>query len=265
MNWYHHPDTVDRLAAAYVQGSMGAATRRRFEQIMFQRTDVALAVEAWSQRMQPLLMALPEPQPSAALWAAIEQRTTAHSQALPANVASNHARPSDEGAWWRRWLAPLPVGALAFGLVAGTTLTLLVQQQQVQPAAVVAQASPPPSALQLPASYVGVLATAKGQPGLIISSLRQGKRVDLKVITPVPLAEGTVLYLWRIDKAGQFSPLGALPTAVDKLAHIDLPEPAEKVFFPAVELAVSAERVGSAPAQPSGALVYRGLCGKLWK
>jgi len=44
-----------------------------------------------------------------------------------------------------------------------------------------------------------------------------------------------------------------------------LAEPAEKVFFTAVELAVSLEPIGAKPTTPTGAFVYRGLCGKLWK
>ena len=46
---------------------------------------------------------------------------------------------------------------------------------------------------------------------------------------------------------------------------MSIADTAEKVFFPAVELAVSVEPAGSAPTAPALPYVYRGLCGKLWK
>jgi anti-sigma-K factor RskA len=110
---------------------------------------------------------------------------------------------------------------------------------------------------------VGVLATAQGQPGLIVSSLRKGRTVDIKQVAPVDVPSGQTLYLWRIDKAGAVAAVGPLPTG--KFTHLALDEPAEKVFFPAVELAVSLEPSGARPAAPSLPYVYRGLCGKLWR
>jgi hypothetical protein len=37
------------------------------------------------------------------------------------------------------------------------------------------------------------------------------------------------------------------------------------LFGTATELALSIESANSTPLQPSGAFVYRGLCGKLWR
>jgi anti-sigma-K factor RskA len=244
MNWYRHPDTIDRLAAEYVMGLMQPAVKRRFETVMRQRHDVTLAVQDWSERTLPWAMALPEASPSPATWAAIERHITPH----PAAPASSPRH------WWQRWLAPIPAGALAMGLVVGMAVPLVWNgYQQAQ------------SEMQLPQSYVGVLATPQGKPGLIVSSLRLGHTVDIKQISEVAVPTGHSLYLWRIDKAGTITPLGPIPAPQHKLAHVTLPEAAEKAFFPAVELAVSIEPSGSRPATPSQAFVYRGLCGKLWK
>jgi hypothetical protein len=46
---------------------------------------------------------------------------------------------------------------------------------------------------------------------------------------------------------------------------LPLPQTSEKPFASAVELALSVEPAASAPMLPSGPLVYRGLCGKLWR
>ncbi|MEZ5705342.1 MAG: hypothetical protein R3E56_08540 [Burkholderiaceae bacterium] len=67
---------------------------------------------------------------------------------------------------------------------------------------------------QLPESYVGVLATPDGQPGLIVSSLREGTTVDLKQVAPADVPEGKTLYLWLIDKDGQVRGIAPIPNAL---------------------------------------------------
>ena len=110
--------------------------------------------------------------------------------------------------------------------------------------------------------YIGVLANAQGQQGMLVSSLRRGKTVDLKQLSPVSLPPGRTLFLWAIDAAGRASAIAPLPNQA--FASLPLAQPAEALFSGAVELAVSAEPLGSTPAAPSLPYVYRGLCGKLW-
>lgn len=239
MNWYHHASAVEQLAAAYVLGTLRGRARQRFEAVMWRQPQLVAAVEGWTQRLGPLHQALPVQAPSAALWGRIAQAT--------GNAPVVAKSPS----WWQRLLAPVPAGALAMGLVVGAMVPALWQAEMARQAD-----------MELPASYVGVLGTAHGQPGLVISSLRHGKVVDIKQVTPVPVPAGQVLYLWRIDKTGASTGLGPLPTG--KWAHMALSEPAEKTFFTAVELAVSLEAAGTQPSAPSQPFVYRGLCGKLW-
>ena len=238
MNWYRNPSAIDQLAAAYVAGTLRGRARRRFEAVMQTQPALVEAVNAWTRRLAPLHEALPEVMPSAALWSRIEKTTTQRAAPTPS--------------WWRRLLAPLPAGALAVGLLVGGVVPLVWQAQ------VSARRG-----MELPDSYVGVLATAQGQPGLIVSSLRQGRRVDIKQLTPVEVPAGKTLFLWRIDKAGAVAPVGPLPQG--RFTHIELDAPAEKVFFPAVELAVSVEAAGARPEAPTTPFVYRGLCGKLWR
>lgn len=240
MNWYSNPSAIDQLAAAYVAGTLQGRARRRFESAMQSRPALVAAVNDWTQRLAPLHRALPEQVPSAALWSRISDATVRP----PAPAAT----PS----WWRRLLAPAPAGALVMGLLVGAMLPVLWQAHGDYQ-----------RGMELPDSYVGVLATAQGQPGLIVSSLRQGRRVDIKQVTPVDVPAGQTLYLWRIDKAGAVAAVGPLPNG--RFTHIELDQPAEQAFFPAVELAVSLEPAGSRPEAPTMPYVYRGLCGKLWR
>jgi anti-sigma-K factor RskA len=241
MNWTQNPSAIDQLAAAYVAGTLRGPARRRFESAMQGRPALVAAVNDWSQRLAPLHRALPAQAPSAALWTRIAQATT--SSKAPAVAALS---------WWQRLLAPIPAGALALGLLMGMLVPVLWQAH-----------ADSQRGMALPDSYVGVLGTAQGQPGLIISSLRKGKVVDIKRVTPVELPPGQTLYLWRIDKAGVITAVAPLPDG--PFTHLTLSEPAEQVFFPAVELAVSLEPVGTQPAAPTTPFVYRGLCGKLWR
>lgn len=240
MNWYHSASAVDQLASAYVLGTLQGRARKRFEAVMRRQPHVLDAVQGWTQRLGPLYAALPVQTPSAAVWDRIAQATGT------APVLAKGQR------WWQRLLAPVPAGALAMGLVVGAVVPALWQAEMARQAGT-----------ELPASYVGVLGTAQGQPGLVISSLRHGKVVDIKQVTPVPVPPDQVLYLWRIDKAGATTGLGPLPNW--RWTHMALREPAEKTFFSAVELAVSLEPAGTQPTTPSQPFVYRGLCGKLWQ
>ncbi len=240
MNWYRNSILVNRLAASYVLGTLQGKARARFETLLRHNPAAAQAVAAWSQRLSPLLITLTPMAPRSAVWDAIEQR----SGIAPTGNAHR--------SWWRRWLMPLPMGALVVGLmVGGITPTLWRAQFQGADHA------------QLPQSYVGVLGTAQGKPGLIVSSLRHSKSVDIKLITPVAVPANQRLYLWRIDKDQQVSGIGFVPGG--KFVNMPISDTAEKVFFPAVELAVSAEPAGTTPAVPSTSFLYRGLCGKLWK
>ncbi|HEY9094955.1 MAG TPA: anti-sigma factor, partial [Hydrogenophaga sp.] len=151
--------------------------------------------------------------------------------------------------WWKRWLAPVPAMTLVTGVLLGSLIAPLMEASRSDLA-------------QLPESYVGVLATPTGQPGLIVSSLRQGTTVDLKQLAPTEVPQGKTLYLWLIDQAGNARGIAPIPSGPFVSAQLN--HPAETVFQPAVELAVSMEAIGNKPTQPSSAFVYRGLCGKLW-
>lgn len=252
----HRPsaDLLDRLAADYALGTMRGGARRRFERAMHDDPRVARAVLQWQQRLLPLDATVAPLPAGDALWARIERQAFG-AAATPARAeAGAAARPSALPAlqrWWQRLLAPVPAGALALGLLLGSVGPGLWQQLHGGA-----------EQTQLPESYVGVLATADGRQGLIVSSLRRGLQVDVKRITAVEVPPGQTLFLWSLDTHGQPQAIGALPPG--PFVTLSLPQPAEALFQRAHELAVSIEPAGGAPARPGGDYVYRGLCGKLW-
>lgn len=247
MNWHRHPELLDRLAADYVVGTMRGGARRRFEATMQLHAEVARAAARWEQRLEPLGHALPALQPPQALWDRIEARSFGRATA----PAAAPARAAGRG-WLQRWLGPVPAAALSMGLVVGLALPVAWRGLDADP-----------MQAQLPESYVGVLATAGGKPGLIVSSLRRGRIVDLKVIEAAAAPAGHRFVLWTLDAAGQPQRVGPLPALAKGQLRVDIGRSAEDLFARAVELAVSAEADPDA-AVPTQPFAYRGLCGKLW-
>ena len=249
MNWWQRPALLDRLAGAYTLGTLQGGARRRFTAVMAAHPDVARAVARWSHDLQPLDGSLADAPADPALWQRIDARvfgTAAH--------APTPAAPP----WWRRWLGAQPAAALALGLLGGVMLPTLLPL--VQPTTT--------DATQLPESYVGVLATADGRPGLVLSSLRRGRTLDIKRLQPVPLPAGQRWVLWALDAKGQRTALATLPALDAPFTSITLPADAETLFARAIELAISAEPAGAALATlatPSTPDAWRGLCGKLWR
>ncbi len=240
------PELRERLAAEYVLGTLHGHARARFHTLL--RDDAALQarVRFWEQALTPMAVPLWAAAPSAKVWRAIEARI--------APPAPFQARKP----WSVRWFDTRTLGSLAVGVMLGLTLTLTAPVLWQQRGA----ASDEPET-QLPQSYVGVLATAEGRTGVIVSSLRHGKVMDVKQVQPVPVPDGRTLYLWAIEANGKTRPIGRVPPG--KFVQVPLAQTSETLFATATELALSIEADSAAPSSPTGPFVYRGLCGKLWR
>jgi anti-sigma-K factor RskA len=246
---YDRPELRERLASEYVLGTLHGRARPRFQQLMRADAELQARVAFWEQQLMPMAARLSAVAPSAKVWKAIAGRVAPREQAV-------QAQPSGLLRGWAHWFDLRTLGSVAAGLFVGMAVTLMGPRLLDRDAADVAES-------QLPQSYVGVLATADGRTGLIVSSLRHGKVVDVKQVQGVAVAPGHTLYLWTIDADGKTRPIGPVPQG--SFVQVPLSETSEKLFGKATELALSIEPVNSAPVQPSGAFAYRGLCGKLWR
>ena len=242
---YRHPALRDRLAAEYVLGTLQGRARARFQQLLRDDLELRDRVAFWERELTPMAAPLSVAAPSAKVWEGIAARVAPRDRDMQARQG-----------WFARWFDLRTAGSLAAGLLLGVTAALIGPT-------ILDMRPTNPAETQLPESYVGVLATADGRTGMIVSSRRHGTVMDLKQVRPVPVGAGQTLFLWVIEADGKTRPIGAVPQG--SFVQVPLAQTSEKLFASATELALSIESVGAAPGLPSGPFVYRGLCGKLWR
>jgi anti-sigma-K factor RskA len=245
---YTGSELLEHLASAYVLGTLHGGARRRFERLLRDRADVRARVTQWEARLGQLAMSVPVHKPSAKVWAAIAARTKP-----AATQQARQAKPS-----WLGWLKPagFGFGGLAAGVVAASAFfvampTLFMSSDQLAMR----------SGERLPQSYVGLLTDTQGNGKLLVSSLRHGKTMTVKVIGPItPPATGT-LVLWAVPANGPAFSLGAVPTSGSAVSM--LPDTSEKLLSKVSKLVVTLE-TSATPASPSATVVFSGNCAKLW-
>ncbi len=245
---YTHPELLDRLASSYVLGTLAGGARRRFERLLRDRADVRGLVTQWETRLGQLAVSIPAQQPSPQLWAAIAARTQPDRGATAPRTASA----------WLGWLQPasfgfggLAAGVIAAGVLFATAPSLFMSSDQIAMR----------TGEKLPQSYVGLLTDAQGNGKLLVSSLRHGKTMTVKVIGPItPPASGR-LVLWALPANGPAFAIGTMPTSGSAVSL--LPDTSEKLLSKVSKLVVTLE-TDAAPAAPGPTVVFSGNCAKLW-
>ncbi|UUZ69153.1 anti-sigma factor [Polaromonas sp. P2-4] len=244
---YSHPTLLEHLASSYVLGTLTDGARRRFERLQRDRADVRVLVTQWEARLGQLAVSVPAQQPSPQLWAAIAARTRPTQESTAPSTTS-----------WLGWLKPagFGLGGLAAGVIAASVLFatapgIFMSSDQVAMR----------SGEKLPQSYVGLLTDAQGNGKLLISSLRHGKTMAVKVIGPItPPATGR-LVLWALPANGPAFAIGTVPASGSAVSM--LPDTSEKLLSKVSKLVVTLE-TNATPASPSETVVFSGNCAKLW-
>lgn len=241
---YADPRLVDHLASAYALGTLRGGARRRFERLRRDRADVRLAVAEWEARLGGLALSVPPLRPSPEVWAAVARRTR------PAAATSTGRRGG--------WLLPAGWGGggLAAGLAVAGALFFLSPGLFVTADRAAMQAGE-----KLPASYVGLLTDEQGAGKLLVSSLRHGRTMTVKVIGPLTPPSAGRMVLWAVPANGPAFVLGDVPASGSAVSR--LPDTSEKLLSKVSKLIVTVE-TGSAPSAPSEQVLFRGNCAKLW-
>lgn len=246
---YSSPDLIEQLAAEYVLGTLQGGARRRFVRLMADRADVRLAVMAWEAKLTPLANSIAPIQPPTQVWKAISALTQ-----------SSIADAKASSAW--TWLRPASwsLGGVAAG-VALSAATLFTAPTLFMSADQIAMRS----GEKLPQSYVGVLTDTQGNGRLLVSSLRHGKTVTLKVISKGDLGnDAAPLQLWALPppdvNGGKPFLLATVPVKGSGTAF--LPDTSEKLLSKVSKLSVT--QINAASPGTPGEVVLTGNCAKLW-
>ena len=240
---YRRPELRQRLASEYVLGTLHGRARRRFQRLLADDRELRDEVAFWEQQLVPMAAPLSVAAPPPEVWNRIAARVAPPGRAAPAKLS-----------WFERWFSVRVMSGALAGLFVGVALTALLPQ--------LTGLGPGASQTQLPESYAGFLQDAQGHPTLLVSSLRHGRLVDLKVLRPIGVGAGEVLRLWALPKDGPPLLLGLVPP--QGKGRIELPATSEELLSKVGELAVSVAPRDSVVSDPAGAFILRGPCAKFW-
>ncbi|MCB1954965.1 MAG: anti-sigma factor [Rhodocyclaceae bacterium] len=239
---YDDPTLRKLLAGEYAIGTLQGGARRRFEQLLARDPALRDEVERWQHQLAPLATVMEPQTPPPAVWKGIE-RQIGGPTARRAPSLMDRLRSFGLG-----WAA----AAMLAGVMVGQLLPATAPDPHTEA-----------GAAQLPPSYVGVLATADGRAGLLVSSLRHGRVADLKFLVDPATPAGQVHFLWALPADGSAPiPLGPIPPGAK--VSLTLPDTSEALLSKVSRLAVSVEADGAMPAGPSGEYAFIGFCGKFW-
>lgn len=247
---YERPELLEKLAGAYVLGTMGARARRRFARLLAESPQAQRAVAQWNNELAPLNASVPPLPPPPDVWQAIAAKTApGAAKAAAATRATASATPG----WWRGLFEGWGRPAVAFGLGAVLAVGLVTTNPRVLGMHHMDAA--------LPASYIGILSDAQGDATLTVGSHRHGETMKIKVLKPIAIPSGKVAKLWALPTDGAPVPLANVPASGDIMVRLN--GHAEVIFRHVSRLAVSFESDHAAKV-PSMPFVLSGHCVKFW-
>lgn len=266
MNLSHHPELLDRLAAAYALGTLRGGARRRFEAMARQSATVRAAALVWQERFASMTELQQAEAPSANVWKRIANSIAAEQP--PAPVAD-----APDESWWRAlglWRSAALAGALATVAAVGVGLNLNAQMKDRD--AQLAQAAQARSRLtqqnaelaaQLQAKpeiqYVAVLSDDKSAASMLVTFDPRNNTLSLKRVGGFREAPDKSLQLWALPPGGGAQSLGVLggePVVRLTAAGDQMKETMKE----APTLAITLEPKGGVPpgAPASGPVLFKG-------
>lgn len=240
---YSRPELADRLAAAYVAGTLRGPARRRFAALMRAHPGLRLAVRAWEARLMPLTASVAPVPPPARVWQGIEKRISP--AASPASFASaGGAGPAPVG-WWSRLAVWRAISGLATAAAVTFAVLLAVPPAAQPPIVVVLSPAGAPAGGGVPQ---GVM-----QASFVASISGDGRSLVTKPLNDVALQADRALELWAVPPQGAPRSLGLISAQAATVVKRG------GVLRDTAALAVSLEPPGGSPTgAPTGPILYIG-------
>jgi anti-sigma-K factor RskA len=177
---YSRPALADRLAAAYVLGTLRGGARRRFEALLPAHPTLRGAVADWQLRLLPLSASVTAVEPPASAWSGIEQTL--------------FGAPAAPAPWWQR--LGLWRGFSAVSTAAAVALLVVATQ------------TPAPQAPVLIVMGASDDAARAMNAGFVASVSADGRALVLRPLDTVKVDLGRTLELWAVPAAGAPRSLG---------------------------------------------------------
>lgn len=228
---YSRPALADRLAAAFVLGTLRGPARRRFEALLPAHPALRTAVAAWQGRLVPLSTSVAPVEPPAAAWAGIEATLFG-----TANATATATPPTP---WWQR--LALWRGIAGLSTAAAVALTVVSVQ------------TPPPQAPVLIVMGASDDAARAMNASFVASVSADGRALVLRPVGAVQIAPDRALELWAVPPDGAPRSLGLVRAdAATTLIRAQL-------LRDTAAFAVSVEPPGGSPTgAPTGPIVSVG-------
>lgn len=173
-------DPIDVLAGNYVLGTLPGPERTAVEARLDREPELRAAVEAWEQRLHPLVTWVEPAEPDPALWQRIDASLESPPASLPAHPARTlPERKSVYAGWWHRlalWRALAGAGIAAAALLGA----LLV-------------ARPPVANTQY---LVVMVAPQDKAPGWVIQTAEGARQLSLIPLGTVTVPSDKALQFW---------------------------------------------------------------------
>jgi anti-sigma-K factor RskA len=237
---YSRPELADRLAAAYVAGTLRGPARRRFVALMRAHPGLRLAVRAWEARLMPLTASVAPVPPPARVWQGIEKRITPAASSAP--FASPAAAPVV--GWWSRLAVWRAISGFATAAAVTFAVLLAVPPAAQPPIVVVLSAAGAP-----PAGATGDVV----QASFVASISGDGRSLVTKPLSTVALQADKALELWAVPPQGAPRSLGLISAQGATVVQRG------GVLRDTAALAVSLEPPGGSPTgAPTGPILYIG-------
>ena len=227
----------EALAAEHALGVLSVAERSAAETRMARDPDFAKEVEAWRERLTPLLGEVAEVPPPVGLWSRVET-------ALPVNDNSR-----SKLRFWRG----ATLGSLGLAAASLAAVAVLVAQRPAEIG---------PSPLDPGVVLNARLDSDKGQHLFVASYDRARRIVMISSLVPPGTDLGHVHELWLIPADGKPRPLGFVPVGAS--VAIPVSAPMVELADSRAALAISVEAPGgSKEAGPTGPVVALGKLTKI--
>lgn len=222
-------DDLQALAGEYVLGTLTAAERAGVERRLPDDAALRAAIDAWEERLHPLVTLAPPADPPRSLWDRIERSIGAPSNAPTPKTPSRTVTATPRPGWWNNLV--LWRGLAGSGFAATAMLAAVLVMRTLAPAG--------------PQYMVVLVAPQDKAPGWVVQAAARpaggnAQQLSLIPLGNAPVPEGRALQFWTKGNAwrgpvslGLVAPGRTIRVPIDQLPPLEADQLFELTLEPA--------------------------------